>query len=568
MMLGVVLVYLAITYLTFNQIEEDAFIYFRIAGNIAEGHGYVFNAGGEPIESGSGTLWQLLMAALWHAPLHMIVKAKLLGIAFACVALWLTFRIARRLIADPVLQCVPSLLLACSIPFFCWSQRGLETAQHLCVLLLLCEVCCDARLRRFWVVPAVLLCVSRPEGFVLLAALVPFFVMDRGARLGRGVAVVVGFLGLSTLFRLGYFHELVPHPFYIKASTNPIDGLLRQLEYLLHNWIFLLLIACAVGYAMRQRPWSRELVLVISFLVVTALWASVGMEGFAPYFRHFVPVLPFLFVIAVAGIDGLVRGRASTAWVRAGCLAFAVLMLVFSQSSYTRERETPSVFGQAAKVAMRDPFAYWQRVKQIVSDPDMFFADINPAAELQTYNTQLLRDPINTHYQATAGKFVRANYPEGISFVYDQMGQTPWYAGSDKKVIDSYGLLSKSSGYFFFQKRRRVEKSVVLDGYDAVMTSLARWLWPDETRDVGAQAALDSIFEQNPELILVNDFGTQYVWHIPSRLTRDPRLRARYREAFLVNGIMRVYERNDLEWRERMFVPRGAKVVGLRPPSD
>ena len=46
-------VYLFLTLLTWNAIEEDAFIYVRVADNIADGFGYVFNRGGERVETGT-----------------------------------------------------------------------------------------------------------------------------------------------------------------------------------------------------------------------------------------------------------------------------------------------------------------------------------------------------------------------------------------------------------------------------------------------------------------------------------------------------------------------------------
>lgn len=145
--LALICFYLVVVFLTFNQIEEDAFIYFRLAANIAEGHGYVFNIGGERIESGSGLLWQLLLAVAWLLPFSIIAKAKLLGIAFGALALWLTCRIARHLISEPLLQYAPALLLTCSIPFFYYVQRGLETPLCVAALLLLCWVCLEQRLQ-------------------------------------------------------------------------------------------------------------------------------------------------------------------------------------------------------------------------------------------------------------------------------------------------------------------------------------------------------------------------------------------------------------------------------------
>jgi hypothetical protein len=560
----VTLLYLVVTLLTFNQIEEDAFIYFRLAANLAEGHGVVFNLGGEHIESGSGLIWQLLMAAAWILPLHMLVKAKLLGIAFGCLALWLTFRIARRLVSDPILQCVPSLLLAFSAPFFCWSQRGLETSFHVCALLLLCDVCCDDRYRRYWYLPAILLSCSRPEGFLMLAALLPFFVLYRKElpRLWHGIAIVAAALVVLTLLRLGYFHDPFPHPFYIKADTHISDGVLRIRDYLVDNLLLFALAPAALAYV-RPDSWSRQRVVVMSFLAATAGWASVAPEGLAPYFRHMAAVLPFLFLVAVAGLDKLARGPVLVQSMRAACIVFAVSMLVFSRSSYTPEPPKPSIFAYAARIALQDPAGYAARIGQILAHPNMFFADLVPEREIQTTNPQLLRDPINTHYQATAGRFLELNYPKGITIVYDQMGQTPWYAGRDKRFIDTWGLLTKQIGYTQFQFRTR--KSTLLRTYDELMFRLAGSLWPDETRRGGPAAVMSYIFDEEPELIIINDLGAQYPRTLPGRLSRDPRLRERYTPAYLVNKVVRIYERKDIYSRERNRVPRGAVVKAIVP---
>jgi len=486
-------------------------------------------------------------------------------VMFGCLALYLTFRIARRLIHDPVLQCVPSFLVACSIPFFCWNQRGLESALHLCVVLFLCEVCCDERYRRYWYWPAILLCISRPEGFVLLVALLPFFLLywRQIPGLGRGVAILAVILTLLTLLRLWYFHDPLPHPFYIKGNTDPSGGAPRLLAYVRDNGLAFLLVPSAIAWCLYRRPVSQQGVLAASFLVVTLLWSTIGIEGLTPYFRHLGPALPFLFMIAIAGLDRVARGRASAWAVRGACIAFALAMLAFSRSNYTPMRASPSVFMHAASVAMQDPLAYAGRVMQILRNPDEFFSDVYPRSPLQTYNAQLLRDPINTNFQATAGKFIRMNYPEGITFVYDQMGQTPWYAGADKRVIDSYGLLSKRIGYFVFERKLGGGPRPLFRIFDALMFRLSERLWPDELRRVRADQALDYIFAEDPELIIINDYEVPMTWHIPSRLSRDPRLLEGYRPAYLVNKRVRIYERNDIYSAERRAIPRVANVARI-----
>ena len=86
-LLAAVASYLALSFLTLDQMEEDAFIYFRFAENLAGGYGYVFNRGGEAIESGSSPLWLLLLVVLAGLRVDLVLGAKLLGVATGAAAL-------------------------------------------------------------------------------------------------------------------------------------------------------------------------------------------------------------------------------------------------------------------------------------------------------------------------------------------------------------------------------------------------------------------------------------------------------------------------------------------------
>src|SRR5262245_7248384 len=124
---AVLALYLLLSILLFNQVEEDAYIDFRVVQNLADGYGFVFNHGGERIEASSSLLWIALLLLFRKAPFDIVITAKLLGIAAGCVSLWLIYRLARRQISEPLLRFGPVLLTIASIPFLMWSQRGLET---------------------------------------------------------------------------------------------------------------------------------------------------------------------------------------------------------------------------------------------------------------------------------------------------------------------------------------------------------------------------------------------------------------------------------------------------------
>jgi hypothetical protein len=89
---AILLFYILLSLLLFNQVEEDAFSYFRLVDNLVHGYGIVFNRGGEVVEAGSSLLWFLLLVLLWRVPLELVISAKLLGLLMGGVVLWLVLR--------------------------------------------------------------------------------------------------------------------------------------------------------------------------------------------------------------------------------------------------------------------------------------------------------------------------------------------------------------------------------------------------------------------------------------------------------------------------------------------
>lgn len=168
------LFYALLVAIGFNDIEEDAFIYFRFAKNIADGYGYVFNIGGEHIEACSGLLWLGMITLLTWLPLHLVLSVKLLCFVFGILCIREVFVLSRRFIEDRFLALFPAFLMVASIPFYTWSVRGLETAFYWFVMLWLVNWVTNPARVRYWWLPALALLNARPEGFVMLAAVLPY----------------------------------------------------------------------------------------------------------------------------------------------------------------------------------------------------------------------------------------------------------------------------------------------------------------------------------------------------------------------------------------------------------
>ena len=89
----ILLLYTFLSLLIYDFVDEDAYIYFRCADNIAHGYGYVFNRGAEHVEACSSTIWIFLLVASIKLGFDVITSAKMLGIFFGVLTLFMVFKI-------------------------------------------------------------------------------------------------------------------------------------------------------------------------------------------------------------------------------------------------------------------------------------------------------------------------------------------------------------------------------------------------------------------------------------------------------------------------------------------
>jgi len=76
-------------------VQEDAFISFRYASNLIQGHGLVYNVG-ERVEGYTNFLWTLLLAGGMALGADPVPLSRFLGIGFALVLLLTVFVVGRR----------------------------------------------------------------------------------------------------------------------------------------------------------------------------------------------------------------------------------------------------------------------------------------------------------------------------------------------------------------------------------------------------------------------------------------------------------------------------------------
>ena len=297
---------LAVQALALDYVVDDAYISMRYARNLAEGHGLVFNPGGERVEGYTNLLWTLLLAAVIACRLDPVLVARLLGLAAGVGVLILADRLARRdglgswSVLAPVFLAVNPALVT-------WSSGGLETTAFTLFAASGAFLLCGEGSGFAAGVMLALGCLTRPEG-ILVAALVgagAWFASGRAAlRRLRAAGLVVGATVLAhESWRLAYYGAWLPNTFY--AKTGDLGAQVRAGAIYLGTPLFffaggpLVLALIAHGLARRTPIASIAAVMLPGWILYVGV---IGGDGL-PMFRFLVPALPFLAILIVSALD-------------------------------------------------------------------------------------------------------------------------------------------------------------------------------------------------------------------------------------------------------------------------
>ncbi len=293
-----------------SLLEEDAFIGFRFARNLATGHGLRFNAEEPPVEGFSNTLWLLLLAAGFRAWPDMAQVSLALAFMFGVLQLALVGWMACRAGAGAWL---PVLLLATNISFARSITTGLETP--LCSFLTLLAAC-------LWVAESPhpspgrlamtagvcwLLTLARADGWFLFLGLSCIRVLSGGARtVARSLSYWWWpYLSLTLLYlavRWSYFGSVVPYIYYgrlLNQRGELLARLLPGLQYvaaaLFWNLPFLIGLAGLERIARSRSAIRMSLVVTIQFTLVALVG---GDAGYICFYRFVMPVAGLIALLA------------------------------------------------------------------------------------------------------------------------------------------------------------------------------------------------------------------------------------------------------------------------------
>ena len=309
---------------------DDAFISFRYARNLLEGHGLVFNPG-EYVEGYSNFLWVLELAALWGAfglrPEH---TAPWLSVACTAGTLAAMLWWVARLPGLPHRGLVGWMamgLVCSSATFAVWTPGwGLETRQFTFFVVLAVVGLSLYRDK----LPALLgvslslaaAALTRPEGPLFTACCLAWYAVQRRTDTGRSrpdwralAALTVPFVVLVAghyLFRYEYYGEWLPNTYYAKYVGPEYE---RGFPYLgaaaVETGLYLLLPLTILSLGKQWRA-RRDLTYALPMLCMVLHMGFVArMGGDIFEYRPFDVYWPLLAVPAAEGVVCLGRWAVS-----------------------------------------------------------------------------------------------------------------------------------------------------------------------------------------------------------------------------------------------------------------
>lgn len=322
---AVIAFYLLHASLLAARLQDDAFISFRYARNLAGGAGLVWNPG-ERAEGYTNFLWTLLQAIpfVFSSAADPVAYVRALSLISGAGAIVASFFLVRRAAPkNDLLPLVPPVLLAGSWPFAINTMSGLETVFFAALLaiatLLFVIEHDDLRYRGSSLIYA-LAALTRPEAiglFLLVAAAAALSLRKRDGFRRYAIRVAVPFIAVSgahEIFRLAYYGQLVPNTFIAKFGVPLPKGLPTRASYLgdfltsglAPHFAFCLAFSALVALFLVARARDPKVLPISIGAVFGFINVAAGGADFMIGFRYLVPYLPLLYVAAALGAAYLV----------------------------------------------------------------------------------------------------------------------------------------------------------------------------------------------------------------------------------------------------------------------
>lgn len=292
---GIVIIGIAMWFAwIYRFMQDDAFISFRYARNLARGLGIVYNPG-EHVEGYTNFLWTVCMAPSYVIGVDVVSWSECLSILSFVGVLILIRRIANRWFGSNVALWALGLA-AVNYSFCAYATGGLETMFGIFWMLLVVDSLASGHIA-FAALATVASFMTRMDSSLILF---PFWVaafFRDGIRNPRwhdlfvGSIVVLPLVAVWLYCRHEYYGAWLPNTFLIKGDVSPIRGMMYVgMFHVLYGFVVVL-----PFLFMRRIAHVVSLPALVSILLWHLYLIMVG--GDFMEFRLFLPCFPMLAII-------------------------------------------------------------------------------------------------------------------------------------------------------------------------------------------------------------------------------------------------------------------------------
>jgi hypothetical protein len=239
---------------------DDANIFFVYARNLASGHGFVYNIGGQRVEGFSSLLWTLICAVVFSfsdRPESILILINILVVSLgitAALSYIQSYFVSQRdsHLAKYFWPLLFLILLATSPTYMLWNTITLmenpiwNTLLLLGTILVISDAALSRNVNSVFIPLAALLLLTRPESLAWVSVFTGILLLRKALRRGirralwEMVPVVLSLVMIVaslTVFRLWYFGYPLPNTYYAKVSPSVFYNLSRGIPYIVKYFI-------------------------------------------------------------------------------------------------------------------------------------------------------------------------------------------------------------------------------------------------------------------------------------------------------------------------------------------
>lgn len=265
---------------------DDAMVSMKYAENFAQGNGLIWNKNCNKVEGITNLLWTLLMAGFHLLPIaksKISLLVQIFGALFLLFNLFYIRKIAKLISDNSVIVYLSSVFLtAFYFPLNHWGLMGMEVS----LLALLINIAVYKSLIcfkektfsiSFFIILGICTLIRLDMTALYLGILIFHTAADNNHRTSKiisGCVILFFFITIQSVFRLYYYHDILPNTYYLKISKIPFmlriaKGMITIILLVWKmNWVLILIGAICIIFKK-----SKDILFLYFFIFIQVAYS-------------------------------------------------------------------------------------------------------------------------------------------------------------------------------------------------------------------------------------------------------------------------------------------------------